>query len=290
MNKWKYAIALLSLSFFVGLFLVFSLRPEPLRETLIFFPIDESAQFLESRSAITISSSKDEDEYILNWETSSLLDQEAFLRQDVSLLFEDGLLKDIQSTWKKQTDSITMNKHVPSDDSGHYRVVTFHHAEIHYPNDHIRSAQALSFDRLYVVDSPLSPLEAFRIPETEQQWESKRVLDYILQQQQQYDWEDLFEYYHLPEDEYVKIPLTDFIQYEQLPGLTREESQRFLGGLWEGLYKHYILGIAQEDGTVSSPIGSTVPLILLPKTTDHFFILFRTPDGNPVQFIQTISS
>ncbi|WP_062046376.1 hypothetical protein [Bacillus sp. JCM 19034] len=58
--------------------------------------------------------------------------------------------------------------------------------------------------------------------------------------------------------------------------------------MWEGLYKHYVLGITQEDGTVVNPIGSTVPLILIPKTTDHFFILFRTPEGEPVQLIQTI--
>ncbi|WP_062046378.1 hypothetical protein [Bacillus sp. JCM 19034] len=170
MNKWKYALIFLCLSFLVGLFLVYTLRPEPLRETLTFFPIDEHVHFLETHSTIKLDSTKDEDEYTLYWETSSTLDGKAYLRHDISLLFEDGLLKDIQTKWKKNTDTITMEKKLDSDDSGHYRVVTFHHAEIHYPNEIIRSAQALSFDRLYVIDSPLTPLTTFRIPETEEQW------------------------------------------------------------------------------------------------------------------------
>ncbi|ARK29389.1 hypothetical protein [Halalkalibacter krulwichiae] len=291
MSKWKFAITLLITSFCVGLFLVISIKPEPLRDALIFFPIDPNASYLEAESHIEFQTMDDEDEYTLNWKTSSVLDQNAYLRQDVSLLFEDGYLKDTLSIWKENTSTINMEKDVTSDDSGHYRIVTFHHSELHYNNDEIKSAQKLSFDQLYVIDSPLSPLHAFRIPSTEEEKESKRILDYILMQQQDYDWDSLFEYYNLPKEDYFRIPLTDLALYEEkpIPGLTKEKTAQFLGGLWEGLYKNYVLGITKQDGSTVSPVGSTVPVILVPKTTDHFFVLFRTADGEPIQLMQTLS-
>ncbi|GAE33460.1 hypothetical protein [Halalkalibacter akibai] len=290
MSKWKFALTLLITSFCVGLFLVITIKPEPLRDALIFFPIDPNATFEEASSRIDFQTMEDEDEYTLDWTVSSVLNQKAYLRQDVSLLFEDGYLKDTLSTWKENTTTIEMEKDVKSDDSGHYRVVTFHHAELHYPNDEIKSAQKISFDQLYVIDSPLSPLHAFRTPETEEEKESKRILDYILTQQQNYDWDALFTYYNLPKEEYLRVPLTDLVLYEEtpLPGLTPEKHAQFLGGLWEGLYKNYVLGITKQDGTTVSPIGSTVPVILVPNSADHFFVLFRTEDGEPVQLLQTI--
>lgn len=290
MKKIAFTLVLVIMSFLVGLFLVFSIKPEPLKDALIFFPIDSNASFSEKHSSINFQSFEDEDEYRLNWEVSSKLDQEAYLRQDVSLLFEDGYLKDTLSKWKEKTDFVEMEKEVQSDDSGHYRVVTFHHAELHYPNEEIKSAQSLSFDQLYVIDSPLSPLHAFRVPDTEEEHESKRILEYILSQQQTFDWEELFNYFNLPAEEYEKIPLTALANYENaLPGLSEEQTSTFLGGLWEGLYKNYVLGIRKQDGTTVSPIGSTVPLILIPEKPDHFFVLFRTADGEPVQLLQTIS-
>jgi hypothetical protein len=290
MKKWKFAITLLITSFCVGLFLVITIKPEPLRDALIFFPLDPNATFDEASSHIEFQAMEDEDEYILDWRVTSVLNQPAYLRQDVSLLFEDGYLKDTLSLWRESTDTINMEKDVQSDDSGHYRVVTFHHAELHYPNDVIKSAQKLSFDQLYVIDSPLSPLHAFREPSTEEEKESKRILDYILKQQQDYDWDALFEYYNLPKDEYTRIALTDLGQYEEepLPGLTKEKTAQFLGGLWEGLYKNYVLGITKHDGTSVSPIGSTVPVILVPTSADHFFVLFRTADDEPIQLLQTL--
>lgn len=292
MSKLKFAVTLLIASFCVGLFLVITIKPEPLRDALIFFPIDPNATFEEASSHIQFQTMEDEDEYTLDWAVTSVLNQDAYLRQDVSLLFEDGYLKDTLSTWQENTSTIQMEKDVKSDDSGHYRVVTFHHAELHYPNDEIKSAQTLSFDQLYVIDSPLSPLHAFRIPTTEEEKESKRILDYILKQQQDYDWDSLFEYYNLPRDSYLRIPLTDLVLYKDktLPGLTQDQTAQFLGGLWEGLYKNYVLGITKQDGTTVSPLGSTVPVILVPKSADHFFVLFRTADGEPIQLLQTLQN
>ncbi|WP_207634111.1 hypothetical protein [Halalkalibacter urbisdiaboli] len=291
MRKNIYITAFLALSFAVGLLLTNTLKSEPLKEALTFFPLDPNASFDVAFSLIELQSMEDDDEYILRWGTESKLNQKAYLRQDVSLLFEDGNLKDTLSFWKEDTDTIKQKKLVEGEDSGHYKVVTFHHAELHYPNDIIKSAQTLSFDELYVIDSPLSPLRAFRTPETDEDKESKRILDHILEQQQKHDWDDLFAYYNIPEDKYLRVPLTQLDRFKDkpIPGLNQEETAKFLGGLWEGIYKNYVLSIQKKDGSIVSPIGTTTPLILIPENPDHFIIIFRTADGEPIQLLQTIS-
>ncbi|MED1601222.1 hypothetical protein [Alkalihalophilus marmarensis] len=290
MRKRTILLTVCAAALVVGLFLSIYGKPNYLRETLITFPIDPNATYTEASSNLEFLQSTDEDEYKLRWDTLSVLNEEAAIRQDVSLLFEDGVLKDTMSKWEENTELLAQQKEVSAEDSGHYEVITFHHAELRRPNNQFRSAQAISFDQLYVIDSPLSPLHAFKIPETAEDKESKRILDYILEQQQTYDWDDLFEYYQIPSSQYRRIPLTkiDTYQSESIPGLTMEETTKFLGGLWEGLYKNYVLGI-DLNGTAVSPIGSTVPLIVIPKENpDHVFILFRTADDTPIQLMQSI--
>ncbi|WP_100406813.1 hypothetical protein [Bacillus solitudinis] len=291
MRKKIYISLIIMTSLLVGLSLTFGLKSEPFKEALTFFPLDPQATFDVATSQLALQSIEDEDEYRLKWQTKSLLNQSAYLRQDVSLLFEDGYLKDILSTWEENTNQIIQDKSVLGEDSGHYKVITFHHAELHYPNDVIKSAQTLSFDELYVIDSPLSSLHSFRTPDNEKDLESKRILDYILEQQQKYDWDDLFEYYQIPDEKYTRIPLTQIGRFLEtpIPGLTQEETATFLGGLWEGIYKNYVLSIQKSDGSIVSPLGSTVPLVLIPEDPDHFMILFRCADGEPIQLLQTLS-
>jgi hypothetical protein len=291
MRKRTMLFTICAAALVVGLFLSIYGKPNPLRETLITFPIDPNATYTEASSNLEFLQSTDEDEYKLRWDTLSVLNEQAAIRQDVSLLFEDGVLKDTMSKWEENTELLTQQKEVQAEDSGHYEVITFHHAELRRPNNEFRSAQLISYDELYVIDSPLSPLHAFKIPESDEDKESKRILDYILEQQQAYDWDDLYEYYQIPTSKYRRIPLTEIDQFqtEPIPGLTTKETTKFLGGLWEGLYKNYVLGI-DINGSAVSPLGSTEPLIVIPKENpDHVFILFRTADDTPVQLMQSIS-
>ncbi|WP_100372451.1 hypothetical protein [Bacillus sp. FJAT-45037] len=291
MKKQTIVFTILAAAIMVGLFLSIYGKPNLLRETLTTFPIDPNASFIEASSNVEFLQSMDEDEYKLKWDTLSVLNEVAPLRQDVSLLFEDGVLKDTMAKWEENTDLLGQDKEVSAEDSGHYEVITFHHAELRRANDEFRSAQTMSTDQLYVIDSPLSALHAFKIPETEEDKESKRILDYILDQQQSYDWDDLYDFYQIPASDYSRIPLTkiDHYQTEPLPGLTTEETTKFLGGLFEGLYKNYVLGI-DVNGSAVSPIGSTVPLIVIPKEKpDHVFILFRTAEDQPIQLMQSIN-
>ncbi|WP_413380185.1 hypothetical protein [Alkalihalobacillus sp. 1P02AB] len=241
----------LFLSLSMSLFLLFYFQDPKPKETLTYFPPDPNTRYIEIRTELDLSSVKNEKEYVLTWETHSMLDQKSYLRQDVSLLFEDGFLKDVLSTWKENTEAILQTKEVTGEESGRYQAITFHYAELHQGNDSIKSAQALSHDELYVIDSPLSKIYAFKEPQTLEEKESKRTIDYIITQKQHYDRQELLKYFNLNPENYIAIPLTDLPLYleEGFPGIPKEKTTDFLGGLWEGLYKEYVLNIQKPDGT-----------------------------------------
>ncbi|TES50211.1 hypothetical protein E2L07_16490 [Halalkalibacterium halodurans] len=277
-------------AFAAGLYFSFFSKQPSLHDALTFFPIDPDAAYTEATTSIELMTKKDEDEYTLDWATASTLDQPAFLRQDVSLLFEDGYLIDTLYASTENEASLTMNKKVAGEDSGHYVAVTFHHSEIHYPNDDIMSAQTISRDELYIIDSPLSPLLSFKVAKTAEEKEGKRILDTILKQQMTYIQERLIEHFAINSESYYVIPLTKLADYQSvpLPNLDVKQTAIILSGLWERLYKHYVLssGNAQHS---TNPIGSTIPLIFLSENGDHAMIIYETDEGKPVQLLQTFS-
>ncbi|WP_096201260.1 hypothetical protein [Bacillus sp. FJAT-45350] len=276
----------------IGFVLFFYIdHPPHTRETLTHFPHDPGVQYTDATTSLKVLLLEDEDEYTLEWDTTSTLDEVAYLRHDISLLFEDGRLKDTMSSWKEESEAISMNEKINGEDSGHYEAISFHHSELHYPNDEIKSRQKMSYDELYIIDSPFTPLTSFKVPASEEDIESKRILDYIVKQQLTYVWEELLEYYNIPKDTYKKIPLTELHMYETkpLPSLDEKQTTKVLGSIWEGIYKHYVLGVSKHEGEVIDPIGSSVPLILLPHENDHFIVVFKTAEGERVQLLQTLS-
>ncbi|WP_078552834.1 hypothetical protein [Bacillus alkalicellulosilyticus] len=273
----------------LSLFLI--LNPSNSRETLVLFPADPHVEYMDASSSLLVVTLEDEDEYVMEWKTKSKLDRTAYLRHDVSLLFEDGQLKDSMIAWKDKTDTIEQKRKVQGEDSGYYQVISFHHSEIHYPNEEITSKQMMSTDDLYVIDSPLTPLTSFKVPESDKQLESKKLLDNIIDQQLKYTWEDLLIYYNIRAENYELIPLTRLAHYQEtpFPGFSEENTDHIIGFIWETLYENYVLGIKQEDGSVKSPIDSSVPLILLAKDKQHFVIVFQTSDGQKVQILKSLS-
>jgi hypothetical protein len=263
-----------------------------IKESIIFFPIDPNVSFTSADTHVNILEEKDEDEYTVRWTVDSALGKEAYLRQDLSLLYEDGMLNDTMSKWVENEDALKQQKIITSEDSGHYEAISFHHAELHYPNDIIKSAQTMSYDELYVIDSPLQPLESFKEPETEEDAFNKKVLDHATDQQLRVIWHNLINHFNIPVENYYMMPLTKIYDYSfiPLPGLTKEKTDQVIGGLWEGIYKNYFLGIKDESGQAESPIGSSLPLILISKDMTHLLFITETKSGRNVQFIQYFNS
>ncbi len=270
----------------VGFFVVFQWLQNDAQNVVKYFPLDETVSFEETSTSLKMLSESDQDEYEINWTTNSKLKEPVYLRQDISLLYEDGRLKGVLGKWKENSQDLVQEEKVQGEDSGHYQAITYHHGEIHYPDDRIKSIQDMTQSELYVIDSPLTPLESFTEPENQQQIDWKETLDRATQQQLAYRWNQLVTHFSIPLEQYERIPLTTLPEYKTkpLPGLDIEQTQQVIGQLWEGLYKNYIL-----DFTASSnPTNQTsyVPLILADKDGKHLLVLYENARGKKEKLLQ----
>lgn len=285
--KRKIIIIIVFISLIISTLLYFS-SALTFQQTIGNFPIDENNQFSEVTTALQLIDLNDEDEYTLEWKTTSETTEKINLGHDIALLFEDGRLVEMMSLAKENNTLLTQRLKIAGEDSGHFEAITFHYRQKYYPNDIIKSLQAVSYDQLYVLDSPLSPIETFKKPSTTAEIDGKKILDTIIQQNLQYSWQELIDYFHIDSNNYHLVPLTSLAKFNEkkLPTLTSEETKELLGTTWSALYKHYFLGIEKQDGTIISPIGSSVPLVLYNKSYSHIVIIFISKDGAKYSIIK----
>jgi hypothetical protein len=265
-------------------------RYQPVEESITFFPIDTEVDFTDAYTKLNLLNRKKQDQYSVVWKVESTLEQKAYLRQDIGFLFANGRLKGKMGKWKQNTAHLSQEETIHGKESSRLEAVSFHHAEIHYDNGQIFSAQTMSSDHLYVIQSSFSPLQSFRTPATEEEAEWKTTIDKLTAQELESSWTNAIDHFSVKRDQYISIPLTKLIDYQNrpFPGFMKSETERILGNLWEGLYKNYFLGIKKKNGTVIEPEDSTTPLILLAKNKSHLLIITETRDGEPVILRQQI--
>lgn len=282
----------LSLTLAIGLYFLNHLFVRDVRESIIFFPLSENVTFTETSTTLSLIGKKNSNEHILEWDVHSETSEEIYLRQDISLLYVDGELKETLAEWEDKSQKLAQYEKVTGKDSSHYQAVSFHYGEIHENEQNIRSVQKMSSDHLYVIDSSFQPLTSFREPQTKDEKEWKEILDHIKHQHLEYRWRRLIDYFQINESNYYKLPLTNLPFYNEkaLNNLTIEETQVMIGRLWEGLYKQYFLGLKQKDGSIEDPIGSSLPLILLSKDKSHLIVLIEGKSGYPYQLYQQLNA
>src|SRR5699024_10455533 len=137
---------------------------------------------------------------------------QAYLRQDVSLIFENGRLQGVASKWKEDTDAIQQKKQLTGESNSYYQSITFHHGEIHYPKDEIKSIQHMSHADLYVVNAPGEPIESFSTPTDHITAGWKDKLDLSTRQQLLHHWNKLMNHFQIDQKDYDLIPLTSLSQ------------------------------------------------------------------------------
>lgn len=269
----------------VLLLLVFSKRTT--EETITYFPPDQSVSFLDAETNLQLLEETENDQYLVKWGARSRVDEEVYLRQDVSLLYIDGRLKGMKGLWKESEREIELEMVFEESDSSHFQAISYHHGEVHYPNDEIKSIQQMSNDHLYVIDSPQTALASFREPTSQIQQDWKQIIDKTTSQQLQMTWQEWISHANIETDHYDLYPLTSIIQFQEQPikGLTQEETDRIIGQLWEGLYKNYIIPIANQSETNHQ----IMPLILMDKNKDHLIVLFNNEANELETLYQQLS-
>ncbi|WP_406686772.1 hypothetical protein [Rossellomorea vietnamensis] len=289
-DRLKEAMPFLVIMCIVALGIQFIYKPQT-RESIIFFPINENVSYETATTILMLQPEKKNDHYEVNWKLTSKLDTPAYLRQDVGFLFMNGRLKGLMNEWEQDTDQIVEESTIKGKDSSILQAVSFHYSEIHESDTEFTSAQKMSEDALYVIDSNFSPLNAFRQPGNSVETEWKNILDKVTSQQLEYLWEKAITSMGIKADEYTPIPLTSLPMYDGRPleGFSRQEWDRLIGNLWEGLYKNYYLGIKKEDGSVVESIDSAIPLLLVKKDKKEVLVLLVDQNGDASLLRQLIS-
>ncbi|MCA1058067.1 hypothetical protein LCL96_03935 [Rossellomorea aquimaris] len=289
-HRLKEAMPFLVIMCIVALGIQFFYKPQT-RESIIFFPINENVSYESATTILMLDPKKKNDHYYVDWKVSSKLDTPAYLRQDVGFIYMNGRLKGKMNEWEQDTDQIVEESTIKGKESSLLQAVSFHYSEIHETDTDFTSAQKMSEDTLYVIDSNFSPLNAFRQPGTDAEKEWKDILDKVTTQQLEYLWEKALTSMDLHVDKYTSIPLTELPKFDNRPleGFSRQEWDRLIGNLWEGLYKNYYLGIKKEDGSVVESIDSAIPLLLVKKDKSEVLVLLIDQNGEASLLRQQVS-
>ncbi|MBM7693297.1 hypothetical protein JOC77_002737 [Peribacillus deserti] len=257
-------------------------------ETIIFFPIDKKAVF-QSADTMLIPQKLSKMRYDLQWRSYSETYKPAYLRQDVSLLFKNGRLEGVMKEWKENTNKLDQSRAFSLNESSIYEAITFHYGEIHTA-DSITSTQALSFDKKYMILSKLSGFDFFESPITKEQKEWQLTLDNNKKAITSLGWDEAVQKFSIPRSRYKELPLTELSRQRTrfLSGIPESVQEEIIGKLWEGLYKNYVLGIKKENGTIISPLGSTIPLLLLNHNKRELLVLLQAEDRTPILLRQSL--
>lgn len=286
MKKYAGILTMFMLTVMIFLFID---HIKQVKESFTYFPANDDVQFQTVETTLTFMNDTNKG-YELLWRTGSILDRKAYLRQDISLLFGNGKLIAIMGKdWKQNEDKINLESSIIQNESANYKAISFHHAEIH-ENNQITSSQKHSHDELYVLDSKFHPLHSFRLPVHQQDEEWKKLIDHYIQNKLAHSLETAQKQYSFNHNQYTIFPITSIYQYEEipLPGFNEEETKEIIGRLWEGVYKNYFLGIKKQDGTITDPVGSTIPLILLANDKTHLLVISELKDGETMLLNQMI--
>lgn len=247
------------------LLLLLLIQHDKSQETLQYFPPDQTVPFTEAVTTLDLVSPAPNKGYQIQWTITSSTNQSVYLRQDIGLLFQDGLLKGVKSLWKESVADLALDMSFQESGDHLLQAISYHHGEVHYPEDQIRSIQQMSKDDLYIFTNS----EAWE--ETDKKEQSK--LDQVIHQQLDHTWQQWISNNQLDPSQYEQIPFSDISQFQQHPisGFTQVETDQIIGQLWEGVYRNYLIPLIDKK-ELSEII---MPLILISKAGDHLLVLYN---------------
>ncbi|MQR95590.1 hypothetical protein [Fictibacillus phosphorivorans] len=286
--KWRISIYLLIIILVIGIIYQPFVKKEA-RESITFFPIDNTFSFTEAKTNLSFLNGNPSD-YELLWKVRSVTSKRVYLRQDIAMIFENGRLNNKMTEWKTSADGIDLEKDVVSSVPALWEAISYHQGEIHLSEEKYRSVQRMSNDYLYAAKLSRT-FSGFKIPKDNTERKAKNDLDEKTNKYLQQTLSQTTNFYQINLDDYNVISLESLTDYNNKPlsGFSLSKSQEIIGKLWEGLYKNYFLGITTKNGQRISPIGSSMPFILVSKDKKYLFVLFQTTSGENIQLIQYIS-
>ncbi len=262
-------------------------------QTLQFFPLNDEAKFSEANTSLTLKEpDKNKNKYEVILHVSSVLHQTAYLRQDMSLLFQNGRLNDFLRGWKQDVSSMDQKLTAQGYESSLFEAVTIHYAEIHDQDDIPTSTFKTTDASLYVISSRFGPIKSFQVPENEEQKDWAFTLRSVTNSRLTKVLDRYIDQAHIDLSNYTVMPITELTAKKDtlLSDYTEQEQRAIIEKLWEALYSIYISGIKKQDGTIINPVDSTIPLILREKQSRRLILLIQDKTGNLHEFYQQLPS
>ncbi|SEN54887.1 hypothetical protein SAMN04488134_101330 [Amphibacillus marinus] len=280
----KHSLIIASFVLIIVFFFLFSANNA--QTTLKYFPFNEHIQFDQAKTTLSVTEVNQHP--LLQWSVESLIGNNAFLRHDVSLLFQNGQLKGIQSKWNQNEPAIQQSTSLEPTGSQFFQSISVHYAEIHTTDQPITSQYRMTNASIYLIKDPFEPILAFEQPNTAQEQKWAETLAHTTEQQLDLYWTELIEHFSINRENYLEIPLITLIDFQAKPlfSKTQTETNKIIAQLWEGLYKYYILPFTINE-TISE---SFMPLILIDKNEEQLFVLFVNASGEKQQLKQTITN
>jgi len=249
--------------------------------TVKYFPIHDVNTFTKSETTLQVKKRTDE----IEWTVFSKSNVPTYLRQDISILYVNGMFQGVFSAWRQQISELKQQTSFPLIKNGLYESISYHHGEIHEANT-ISSMQAMSKTQLFTSEENDKAIY-FSKPKTAIEQEIASSLRHETDKVLQKHWTKLVRALDIDITTYDCIPLTQWTQIGENSTFTRlstSTQQRVIGQFWEGLYKNYILLLQEQQD-----VPHYIPLILLDKNVRELRIIYEL-NGEPEQLIQRIST
>lgn len=239
--------------------------------TITYFPPDETISYSDQMNTLSYENNT------LSWKSLSTTNKTAYLRQDIAILYVDGLFKGVMNTWKRSSETIDFQKDLPSVRSGIYESLSYHYSETHTDNN-IRSASSTGYSSLHIECTKNDCQQVASDDET-------NLKDLFKNKELQHQWDELLTYFSIDEDVFEKLKLTQLYQYNDtpLPTLSQDQTDNVINHLWEGLYANYIIELME---TKEHQKAHYMPLVLYKE--DEIRILYEL-NGRKEQLIQKIN-
>lgn len=267
---------------FLFSFIVWFFYEEPSNNSTIqFFPINQKIVFTDLGSDLQIYQKNSK--FVVTADTWSKTSEKVYLRQNVILLFENGYLVNLDFPWKQNTDWLITKIEFDLNKDALLTLLSFHHAEIH-DDDIITSKQAITSDKKYVFYNKNS-WEIFKEPQSEEQRLQKMKLDAAYKKQRELLLEQAIRELNINKSNYEIFDL-DVFSLSSKPSkyISEEQMERVIGGIWEGLYRSYILEYYNKLNQYSPPM----PWILVDRNKTHLLVVFQLPNGTFEKLIMDI--
>jgi|GEM_PF-3637223 len=278
-TKWKIVtISFLLLAHVIPLMYVLTLLLPASQQAIQSYPNHQEVDFQQADSQLSVeqAASPATSSYRVQLKTVSKTNIPAAKRQDITLLYQDGLLVGTTHQQKKNEDTLVQKLEVNGKYNHLYQAVSFHHGETPSHN-----TQKVSSDYLYISATKYGGLQSFHEPVTLLQRNWKKAIDRGIQQQMNNEWNQAFKKFGINPHSYYLVPLTQLSSHtspDQFPEISPEKWAQLTRAISLAIFTHIVAPADHKNK--ESLYRSSIPLILIDKKNFRFQILYRTSNGH----------